>query len=120
MPQYDKKKEELHLHYFISGNFAEIAKSFGINKSTMREIIKAFPVPHNIKLLNKCNFPGARQPLTYPVELDDELLAWILAYGICISQYPFCTMADWDSMDHVVTHIRGRAFDFLLRLQKLD
>ena len=37
------------------------------------------PVPNNIKLSSKCNFPGAGRPLTYPVELDDKLLTWILA-----------------------------------------
>ena len=42
------------------------------------------PVPNNIKLSSKCNFPGAGRPLTYPVELDDELLTWILAlWDIC-------------------------------------
>ena len=29
------------------------------------------------------------------------------------------TMADWDSMDRVTTQTLGRAFDFLLSLQKL-
>ena len=28
-------------------------------------------------------------------------------------------MADWDSIDRVVTQTLDRAFDFLLRLQKL-
>ena len=30
-----KKKEEVRLHYSISGNFAETAKAFGINESTV-------------------------------------------------------------------------------------
>ena len=31
-----------------------------------------------MKRLSKCNFLGAGRPLTYPIELDDELLKWIL------------------------------------------
>ena len=34
-------------------------------------------------------------------------------------QTVFCTVADWDSMGHAVTQTRGRAFDFLLSLQKV-
>ena len=44
----------------------------------MRGIIKARPVPDNIKLSSQCNFAGAGRPLAYPVELDEELLKWIL------------------------------------------
>lgn len=73
-----KKKKEVRLHYSDSGNFAEAAKPFGINESTMRGMIKAPPVPDIVKLSSKCNFPGAGWPLNYPLELDDELLTWIL------------------------------------------
>ena len=30
-----------------------------------------------MKLSGKCNFPGAGRPLSYPIELDGELLKWI-------------------------------------------
>ena len=73
------KGEEVCLHCSINGNFAETAKVFGINESTVRGMIKAHLVPDNIKLSSKCNFPGAWRPLTFPVELDDEMLTWILA-----------------------------------------
>ena len=52
---------------------------FGINKSTVRGMIKARPVPDNIKHSSKCNFPGTWRPLIFPVELDDKILTWILA-----------------------------------------
>ena len=51
---------------------------FGKNESTVHEMIKARPVPDNIKLSSKCNFPGTWRPLTFPVQLDDEILTWIL------------------------------------------
>ena len=51
---------------------------FGINESTVRGMIKARPVPDNIKHSSKCNFPGTWRPLIFPVELDDEILTWIL------------------------------------------
>ena len=31
-----------------------------------------------MKLLNKCNFPGAGRPLSYTNEPDNKLLKWIL------------------------------------------
>ena len=70
---------KVRLNYSVNRNFGEIAKEFGINESMMRGTIKARPVPANIKFLSKCNFPGAGWRLTYPVELDDGLLTWILA-----------------------------------------
>ena len=46
--RFTQNKEEVRLHYSISGNFAETAKVFGINEPTVREMIKARPVPDNI------------------------------------------------------------------------
>lgn len=83
-----KKKKEVRLHYSVSGNFAEAAKPFGINESTMRGMIKAPPVPDIVKLSSKCNFPGAGWPLTYTVELDDELLVWIMDFGLIRFAFP--------------------------------
>ena len=51
---------------------------FGVNESTVRGIIKARPVPDDIKHSSKCNFPGTWRPLIFPVELDDEIMTWIL------------------------------------------
>ena len=77
--RFTQNKKEVHLHYSLNGNFAETAKLFGINESTVRGMIKALPVPDDIKLSSKCNFPGTWRPLIFPVELDDEILTWILA-----------------------------------------
>ena len=52
---------------------------FGINESTVRGMIKALLVPDDIKHSSKCNFQGMWQPLIFLVELDDEILTWILA-----------------------------------------
>ena len=76
---FTQNKKEVRLYYSINENFAETAKVFGINESTVRGMIKARPVPDNIKLSSKCNFPGTWRPLIFPVELDDEMLTWILA-----------------------------------------
>ena len=51
---------------------------FGINESTVRGMIKARPVPDNIKHSSKCNFPGTWRPPIFPVELDDEIMTRIL------------------------------------------
>ena len=42
-------------------------------------MIKARPVPDNIKLSSKCGFTGTWRPLIFPLELADEILTWILA-----------------------------------------
>ena len=51
-----QKKEEEHLYYSITGNFAETAKAFNIIESTVLGMIKDHPVPDNMKLSSKCNF----------------------------------------------------------------
>ena len=72
--RFTENKKEVSLHYSINGNFAEKAKVFCLNESTVRGMIKARPVPDNIKLSSKCNLPGTWQPVIFPVELDDEML----------------------------------------------
>ena len=72
-----KKKEEVRLHYSISGKYCETARAFDINESTDQRIIDARLLPDKMKLSSKCNFPGAGRPLTYPIKLDDELRKWI-------------------------------------------
>ena len=73
-----QKKAETRLHYSTTGNFRETARAFNLNESTVREIIKTRPVAGKIILSKKQNFPGAGRPLSYPVELEDQLLKWIL------------------------------------------
>ena len=73
-----KKKTEMRLNYSTTGNFRETARSFNLNESTVRGIIKTRPVAGKIILSKKQNFPGAGRPLSYPVELEDQLIKWIL------------------------------------------
>ena len=68
-----KKKEEVRLHYSISGSYCETARTFDINELTVRGMIDARPLPDKINLSIKYNFPGTGRPLTYP----NELLKWI-------------------------------------------
>ena len=68
-----KKKEEVRLHYSISGKYCETARAFDNNELTDRGIIDACLLPYRMKLSSKCNFPGAGRPLTYPIKLDDKL-----------------------------------------------
>ena len=70
---FTQNTKEVRLHYSINGNFVETAKVFGINKSTVQEMIKARPVPDNKKHSSKFSFPGTWRPLIFPVELDDEI-----------------------------------------------
>ena len=85
-----KKKEEIRLHYSVSGSYCETARAFDINGSTVRGIIDA-SVPDKIKPSSKGNFLGAGRPLTYPIELDDELLKWMFVLKDC--HFPMSVMS---------------------------
>ena len=85
-----KKKEEIGLHYSVSGSYCETARAFDINESTVRGIIDA-SVSDKIKPSSKGNFLGAGRPLTYPTELDDELLKWIFVLRDC--HFPVSVMS---------------------------
>ena len=74
----NQKKAEIRLHYSTTGNFRETARAFNLNESTVRGIIKTRPVAGKIILSKKQNFPGAGRPLSYTVELEDQLIKWIL------------------------------------------
>ena len=69
--RFTQNKKEVRLHYSMNGNFVWCKR--------VRGMIKARPVPNNIKHSSKCNFPGTWRPLIFPIELDDEILTWILA-----------------------------------------
>ena len=71
------KEEEVYLHFSIGGNYCETARTFDINKSTVGGIVDACLLLDKMNILSKCNFSGAGRPLTYPIELDDELLKLI-------------------------------------------
>ena len=74
----NQKKAEMRLHYSTTGNFCETARAFNLNESTVRGIIKTLPVAGKIILSKKQNFPGAGRPSSYLVELEDQLIKWIL------------------------------------------
>ena len=74
----NQKKTEMHLHFSTTGNFREAARAFNLNESTVRRIIKTCPVAGKIILSKKQNLQGAGWPLSYPVELEDQLIKWIL------------------------------------------
>ena len=50
---------------------------FGLTESTVRGVVGAHPIADK-RLSRKGNAQGAGKPLSYPVELEDELLKWIL------------------------------------------
>ena len=85
-----QKKEETRLHYSVSGSYCETARAFDIKESTVRGIIDA-SVPDKIKPSSKDNFLGAGRPLTYPIELVDELLKWIFVLRDC--HFPVSVMS---------------------------
>lgn len=72
----EKRKQEIREHYLISGTYAETAKAFSLNESTIRNIVKS--TIRDVKLSDKGNKPGAGRPLTYPIEVENEIVAWIL------------------------------------------
>ena len=50
---------------------------FGLTESTVRGVVGAHPIADK-RLSRKGNAQGGGKPLSYPVELEDELLKWIL------------------------------------------
>ena len=75
--RYTKKtKLEIREHYLLTQNYAATAKEFGVNESTVRTIVKT--PTRNGKLNDKRNHSGAGGPLTYPLEVEKDILSWLL------------------------------------------
>ena len=72
----EKAKLEIREHYMLTQNYAATAKEFGVNESTVRTIVKTST--RNGKLNNKGNHSGAGRPLTYPLEVEKNILSWLL------------------------------------------
>lgn len=72
----EKTKREMREHYLLTQNYVTTAKAFNVNESTIRNIVKTSP--RNVKLTNKGNRLGAGRPLTYPIEIENDLVCWIL------------------------------------------
>lgn len=73
----EKRKQEIREHYLLTESYAETAKAFNLNESTVRNIVKTTK-RDGTKLSDSGNRPGAGRPLTYPKEVENELVAWIL------------------------------------------
>ena len=73
----EERKQEIREHYLLTDNFAKTAKSFCLNESTVRKIVKA-TLRNDVKPPDKGNRSVAGRPLTYPKEAENELLAWVL------------------------------------------
>ena len=74
-----------------------------------------------MKLLNKCNFPGAGRPLSYPNEPVNKLLKWILvltqlAHDVVATLGFSCILVA--TLDNVVTtlYFRRHYYDKKLTL----
>ena len=65
------EKQEIHLHYAASGNYAEMGRAFDLNESTVRGVVGVHPIAAK-RLSSKGNAQGARKQLSYPVELEDN------------------------------------------------
>ena len=72
----EKTKLEIREHYMLTQNCAATAKEFGVNESTVRTIVKT--PTRNDKLNDKGNHSGAGRPLTYPLEVEKDILSWLL------------------------------------------
>ena len=73
----EERKQEIWEHYLLTDNFAKTAKSFCLNESTVRKIVKS-TLRNDVKPSDKGNRSGAGRPLTYPKEAENELVAWVL------------------------------------------
>ena len=56
--------------------YAATAKELGVNESTVRTIVKTST--RNGKLNDKGNHSGSGRPLTYPLEVEKDILSWLL------------------------------------------
>ena len=72
----EKTKLEIREHYMLTQNYAATAKKFGVNESTVRTIVKTST--RNGKLNDKGNHSRAGRPLTYPLEVEKDILSWLL------------------------------------------
>ena len=72
----NKQKLKIREHYLLTQNYAATAKEFGVNESTVRTIVKT--PKRNGKLNDKGNHSGAGRPLTYPLEVEKDILSWLL------------------------------------------
>ena len=69
----EKTKLGIREHYLLTQNYAATAKEFGVNESTVRTIVKT--PTRNGKLNDKGNHSGAGRPLTYPLEVEKDILS---------------------------------------------
>ena len=72
----EKTKMEMREHFLLTQKYAETARTFNANESTLRNIVKT--PKRKAKLSDKGNQPGAGRPLTYPLEVENDLICWIL------------------------------------------
>ena len=72
----EKTKLEIWEHYLLTQNYAATAKEFGANESTVRTIVKT--PTQNGKLNDKGNHSGAGRPPTYLLEVEKDILSWLL------------------------------------------
>ena len=72
----ERRKHENWEYYLLTENYGETAKAFSLNESTVRNIVKS--TIRDEKVSDKGNHSGAGRPLTYPKDVENELVAWIL------------------------------------------
>ena len=81
------KKLEVREYYATNKNYRGTARVFGLQDSTVREICKAAPpkktykerfVGIKVSKHFKGNKKGAGKPLSYSIEIDQEILVWLL------------------------------------------
>ena len=72
----EKTKIEMREHYALTKSYTESAKAFHVHESTLRNIVKT--PGRAVKLIDKGNCSGAGRPITYPLEVENDLIRWIL------------------------------------------
>ena len=71
----EKTKIDMREHYALTKSYTESAKAFHVHEST-RNIVKTSG--RAVKLIDKGNCSGAGRPITYPLEVENDLIRWIL------------------------------------------
>jgi len=62
----------------FSGNYHETARAFDLNESTVRGIVNTKPLQGRGTKAKKTNHPGAGRKTSYPPEVEEELVKWVL------------------------------------------
>ena len=113
---FEKTKLEIREHYLLTQNYAATAKEFGVNELTVRTIVKT--PTRNGKLNDQENHSGAGRPLTYPLEVEKDILSWLLELKDLHVPVSILTLKKKQSVQYALTTLHST--QVLARLKSIS